>query len=278
MNFFPFHIGDYAAHTRNLTLLEDLAYRRLLDAYYLAERPLIGSATDVAREIGMREQVEEVAYILGKFFQESEGAWHNDRADKEIAKYQEKQFKASIAGKASAERRLNAAPTKAKEKSTDVQSSDNERSTNQEPRTKNQSPSLRSGDTAPAKPTRTPRQSKSEIPLADYLASCKAQGLKAVPDGHHVRAWAQDAGISDEMLQVAWLTFRDRHIPAEGDTKLPKKQKDWPATFANAVKDNWYRLWFIDGTEVKWTSQGQIQRQVYDKRLADHNTQNEGTT
>jgi hypothetical protein len=134
------------------------------------------------------------------------------------------------------------------------------------------SPSLRSGETAPAKPPRAPRQPKSEIPLADYLASCKAQGLKAVPDGHHVRAWAQDAGLSDEMLQVAWLTFRDRHIPAEGDTKLPKKQKDWPATFANAVKDNWYRLWFIDGTEVKWSSQGQIQRQVYEKRLADHNT------
>jgi uncharacterized protein YdaU (DUF1376 family) len=54
MNFFPFHIGDYAAHTRNLSLIEDLAYRRMLDAYYLAEMAFNGSAADVARSIGMR--------------------------------------------------------------------------------------------------------------------------------------------------------------------------------------------------------------------------------
>lgn len=78
------------------------------------------------------------------------------------------------------------------------------------------------------------------------------------------------------MLQVAWLSFRDRHIPAEGDKKRPKKYKDWPLAFTNAVKDNWYKLWYIDGGEIKWTSQGQIQRTVYEKRLADHNTQNTG--
>lgn len=35
MNYFPFHVGDYAAHTAHLEPLEDLAYRRMLDAYYL---------------------------------------------------------------------------------------------------------------------------------------------------------------------------------------------------------------------------------------------------
>lgn len=86
MNFFPWHIGDYAAHTRNLSLLEDLAYRRLLDAYYLAEQPFNGSPTDVAREIGMRDQVVEVEYILGKFFERDGDVWRNKRADLEIAK------------------------------------------------------------------------------------------------------------------------------------------------------------------------------------------------
>lgn len=135
------------------------------------------------------------------------------------------------------------------------------------------SPSLRSGETAAAKPPRTPREPKLEITLQAYLEACKAKGVKAIPDDHHIRTWAADAGIGDEMLQVAWLTFRDRHIPAEGDKTRPKRQKDWPLTFANAVKDNWYRLWFIDGIEVKWTSQGQIQRTVYEKRIADHNAQ-----
>lgn len=279
MNFFPFHIGDYAAHTRNLTLLEDLAYRRLLDAYYLAEHPFSGSPTDVAREIGMRDQAAEVEYILTKFFEHDGDLWRNKRADGEIAKYAEKKEKASKAGRASAERRLNICPTLVEEIPTDVDYCINGCSTNQEPRTKNQEPdssSLRSEENAPAKPTPVPSRRKSETTLQAYLTDCKAQGVKAIPEGHHVRAWAADAGISDEMLQVAWLSFRDRHIPAEGDKKRPKKYKDWPLAFTNAVKDNWYKLWYIDGGEIKWTSQGQIQRTVYEKRLADHNTQNTG--
>ena len=47
MNYYPFHIGDYASHTRHLTLMEDLAYRRLLDLYYLHERPLNARSTPV---------------------------------------------------------------------------------------------------------------------------------------------------------------------------------------------------------------------------------------
>ena len=31
MNYYNFHIGDYARRTRHLTVLEDLFYRRLLD-------------------------------------------------------------------------------------------------------------------------------------------------------------------------------------------------------------------------------------------------------
>jgi len=137
VNFYQFHIGDYAAHTRNLSLIEDLAYRRLLDAYYLAERPFNGCSADVAREIGMRDHLAEVEYVLNKFFELEDGAWVNKRASLEIAKYKEKQSKASSAGRASAERRLNGrstdvekSPTSVDESSTDVQLTKN-----QEPRT-----------------------------------------------------------------------------------------------------------------------------------------------
>ena len=53
MNYYSFHIGDYASHTRGLTLIEDLAYRRILDLYYLSESPLFGEYDLVARKIGM---------------------------------------------------------------------------------------------------------------------------------------------------------------------------------------------------------------------------------
>lgn len=119
MNFYPFHIGDYAAHTRNLSLMEDLAYRRLLDAYYLAERPLDGSASDVARLVGMRDHLESVEYVLGIFFEHTADGWKNVRADIEIERFKDKSEQASRAGRASAERRNNARSTPVEIKPTD---------------------------------------------------------------------------------------------------------------------------------------------------------------
>jgi len=129
MHYFNFNIGDYASHTRHLSLLEDLAYRRLIDAYYLSEKPFTGSPADIAKDIGMTSHIEEVYFVLTKFFEQSDdGTWFNKRCDEEIAKYHEKQEQAVRAGKASAEARFNS-------RSTSVQPTNN-----QEPRTNKQEP------------------------------------------------------------------------------------------------------------------------------------------
>jgi uncharacterized protein YdaU (DUF1376 family) len=114
MHYYQFNIGDYKSHTNHLDLLEDLAYRRLLDLYYLHERPLNASVAAVARQIGMREHEDRVKSILEEFFHNTENGWINPRADREINHFHSKIEQASRAGKASAERRLNA-------RSTDVQ-------------------------------------------------------------------------------------------------------------------------------------------------------------
>jgi uncharacterized protein YdaU (DUF1376 family) len=118
MHYFQFNIGDYASHTRHLTVIEDLAYRRLLDFYYLQERPLNSGLTSVARQINMRDYETEVQAVLDEFFELTDEGWTNARADKEIAHYKAKVEQASRAGKASAERRLNG-------RSTDVQLTNN---------------------------------------------------------------------------------------------------------------------------------------------------------
>ena len=87
MHHYPFHIGDYIAHTHHLSLLENLAYRLLLDQYYLTEKPL-PDAPIISRLIGMREQVAEVDAVLQEFFVQTDAGWVNKRADVEIAKYQ----------------------------------------------------------------------------------------------------------------------------------------------------------------------------------------------
>jgi len=108
MHFFAFNIGDYASHTRHLTNNEDLAYRRLLDLYYLHEQPINECPTTVARLINMRDNVEEVETVLNEFFVFAEGqGWTNIRVEEEIEKYRGKLDAASRAGKASAQARLN---------------------------------------------------------------------------------------------------------------------------------------------------------------------------
>ncbi len=105
LHYYQFNIGDYASHTIGLTLLEDLAYRRLIDFYYLSEHPLNGCSSDVARMIGMRENTQEVEYVLQCYFTKNGNEWVHDRIDSDIADYHQKQEKRSIAGKKSGEKR-----------------------------------------------------------------------------------------------------------------------------------------------------------------------------
>jgi uncharacterized protein YdaU (DUF1376 family) len=85
MHFYQFHIGDYKSHTHHLSVIEDLAYRRLLDHYYLHEAPI--KQRDIARQIGMRDHEQEVLTVLDEFFVSTEQGYINPRADEEISKY-----------------------------------------------------------------------------------------------------------------------------------------------------------------------------------------------
>ena len=99
MNYYQFHLGDYAAHTRHLSLLEDLAYRRMIDLYYTTEAPLPLDEDRIARLIGMRDHMREVSDVLSDFFVKSEKGYTNARCDKEIESYKAKADRAKAANK-----------------------------------------------------------------------------------------------------------------------------------------------------------------------------------
>jgi len=123
MHYYNFHIGDYKSHTYHLTVIQDCAFRRLLDHYYLHEIPI--KQREIARQINMSDYEQDVLSVLDEFFDDSPDGYINPRADKEIDAYHAKVNQASRAGKASAERRFNG-------RSTDVQPTNN-----QEPITNN---------------------------------------------------------------------------------------------------------------------------------------------
>lgn len=91
MNYYPFHIGDFAAHTAHLTWEEDIAYRRALDWYYLNEKALPGDVAKVARLIRMPKSVAVIDAVLAEFFDKADDGWHNKRADQELASMAAKQ-------------------------------------------------------------------------------------------------------------------------------------------------------------------------------------------
>ena len=178
MHYYSFNIGDYASHTRHLSPIEDLAYRRLLDLYYLHEQPLNERSTTVARLINLRDNQVEVQAILEEFFELVEGTgWINQRADDEIAKYHGKLEAASRAGKASAEKRLNA-------RSTDVQLNKK-----QEPITIKQEPVVKT------KPMSPPDGVNPAI-WADFLVIRKAKKAPVTA--------AAIAGIEREARKAQW--------------------------------------------------------------------------
>ena len=90
MHYYTFNIGDYARRTKYLDLMEDLAYRRLLDLYYLNEQPFAQDCTVLARKIGMKEHTEAVQFVLDEFFPNG----INRHADAEITRVREKSEKA----------------------------------------------------------------------------------------------------------------------------------------------------------------------------------------
>lgn len=101
MYYFQHHIGDYASHTRHLEPMEDLAYRRILDLYYLHERPVNADPAVVARQVNLRDYVDVVRSVLEEFFELTDDGFRSTRADREI----ERVLNFSKAGKRGAEKR-----------------------------------------------------------------------------------------------------------------------------------------------------------------------------
>jgi uncharacterized protein YdaU (DUF1376 family) len=129
--------------------MEDLAYRRLLDFYFLHENPI--KHRDIARQIGMREHEEDVITVLNEFFISSADGFVNPRADKEIKQY--KEF--SEAGKRGAAKRWGTPPdgeANSPPNATPIATNNHKPITNnQEPIIKEGKPSL-SGSTFPPCP------------------------------------------------------------------------------------------------------------------------------
>ena len=236
MHYYQFNIGDYSSHTKGLSLIEDLAYRRLIDEYYLAEHAFNGCSSDVARLIGLRDNLQEVEYVLNRYFTKDGDSWHHGRIDSDIADYHQKQEKRSNAGKKSAE---------ARQKSTDVEQVLNECSANVE-LTNNHKPI-----TINQEPIKKNTSGKPLVTFSSWINSLKDLNESAIEENDPIFEYASEAGIPSDYLRITWVEFKAEFMAKD------KKQKDWRAHFRNFVRKNYYALWWIENGEYKLTTRGQ---------------------
>lgn len=101
MHYYEFNIGDYMRDTAHLDEMEDLAYRRMLDLYYLKESPLPKSIPEIAKLIRMRTHSESIANVLREYFTLNDDGYVNSKANDTLIKIYDKSEKA----KKSAEKR-----------------------------------------------------------------------------------------------------------------------------------------------------------------------------
>ena len=108
MNHYPHHIGDFDKATRHLTRLERSVYRDLLDMYYDTEAMIPLDLVAVCRKILARsnEEATAVEQTLNEFFTKTPTGWYHDRCEAEIAAYHSNTTQKALAGKASANARM----------------------------------------------------------------------------------------------------------------------------------------------------------------------------
>jgi uncharacterized protein YdaU (DUF1376 family) len=177
--------------------LEDLAYRRLLDFYFLHEKPI--KHRDVARQIGMREHEEDVMTVLNEFFISTADGFVSPRADKEIKQY--KEF--SEAGKRGAAKRWGTPPN---------------------------------GE-AISPPNATPIATNNHKPITtNHIKEKQQRGSRLAQDWFLSKAmgdWATQERPDLDVRQVA-EQFKDYWVAQAGQKGV---KLDWDATWRNWVRN-----------------------------------------
>ena len=100
------------------------------------------------------------------------------------------------------------------------------------------------------------RSRRSPIELQTWLNSLAADEDPIHADDP-IMAYADGAGIEFDWLLLAWDRFRQDMIERR------TKKRDWRAHFRNAVRNNWYRLWWARDGGTGLTTVGEQAMMVW---------------
>lgn len=258
--YFALYPTDFLADVGHLGNTELGIYWRLLLVYYRDGRPLPFD-TDRLRRLAMAFSPEEyraLDAVVSEFFvlsTEPDGtrAWRHKRADRELAAASDRH--------AGAKRKASEAAKARWSKST----------TKPEPDAASNAPSnapsmpeamLQLCHPEPEPYTNTnppipPKGGRAAVSFKAWADAERKAGRSLVPDDDPVIAYADEVGIPQDFLALAWQEFKVRYTQPDA-----KRYKDWRAVFRKAVRGNWMRLWILDGTGYRLSTVGEQARRV----------------
>ena len=235
MNYYKRHLGDYAKDTRHLSLAEHGAYCLLLDYYYSTERPIPDDRCERIANAYETHERNAVRSVLEAFFTLTDEGWRNTRADEEISAFHGKSLKAKeSAGKRWSERNANAYAN-ASETQCDGNASHKPLAISHKKQEK-----------------RAHGKAKT-CTLTDWIAELGDND--AVPADDPIFDWAAKVGIPRDWIALAWWVFEGRYT-GDGQGRA-KTYADWRATFRNAVREDWLKLWRAGADGFVLTTAGQ---------------------
>ncbi|MBS0357541.1 MAG: helix-turn-helix domain-containing protein [Proteobacteria bacterium] len=101
------------------------------------------------------------------------------------------------------------------------------------------------------------RRRRNAQTLRSFLEDCRQQNIKPIDGDDPIFDYAEKVGISEEMLVAAWAEFKAQFLGRDST------QKDWRAHYRNAVKRNWFNLWYLkEGENARWTTAGEQARRA----------------
>lgn len=116
---------------------------------------------------------------------------------------------------------------------------DKKRTREEKRREEEKSPPNPPADAEGAKPG---RKKRDKVTFAAFLDACQAGGESAIPKTDPIFTFAKDTGIPRDFLLLAWREFSAKHSTGR------KLQADWRAHFRDAVRRNWFKLWWFPAT------------------------------
>ncbi|HZR03669.1 MAG TPA: YdaU family protein [Burkholderiales bacterium] len=243
MNFYKHYLGDYDGATAHLSWDEDMAYTRLLRAYYRREAPIPDAEKYRLARASTKAQRAAVDSVLGEFFQRDGDVWRNKRADEEIAAYLESEDGRAAKKENERERqRRHRERRKALFEALRVHGSvPSWDSTVDELQAMLDAVTQRGGNgavTPPVTRDTTANQkpdTRSQIPeKAKSKASAQARAT-LLPDSfevsERVKTWAASKGFGQ---LEKYLEFFAGRMKANG-----KRYTDWDEAFMNCIREDW---------------------------------------